>query len=29
VQAQIDREVAAVALVQSIGGGWRGLEPQP
>jgi outer membrane protein TolC len=28
IQAQIDREVAAVALVQSIGGGWRGLEAQ-
>ena len=25
VQAQSDREVAAVALIQAIGGGWRGL----
>lgn len=25
VQAQIDRQVAAVALVQALGGGWRGL----
>lgn len=29
VQAQIDREVAAVALIQSLGGGWRGLEAVP
>ena len=29
VQAQIDRQVAAVALVQSLGGGWRGLEARP
>jgi outer membrane protein TolC len=25
VQAQIDRQLAAVALIQSLGGGWRGL----
>jgi outer membrane protein TolC len=25
IQAQIDREVAAVALVQALGGGWHGL----
>lgn len=25
VQAQIDRQVAAVALIQALGGGWRGL----
>jgi outer membrane protein TolC len=25
VQAQSDREVAAVALIQALGGGWRGL----
>ena len=29
VQAQIDRQVAAVALVQALGGGWRGLEDTP
>jgi len=29
VQAQIDRQVSAVALVQSLGGGWRGLEARP
>lgn len=27
VQAQIDRQVAAVALIQALGGGWRGLTP--
>lgn len=26
VQAQIDRQLAAVALIQALGGGWRGLE---
>lgn len=26
VQAQIDRQLSAVALVQALGGGWRGLE---
>jgi NodT family efflux transporter outer membrane factor (OMF) lipoprotein len=26
VQAQVDRQVAAVALIQSLGGGWRGLD---
>jgi outer membrane protein TolC len=25
VQAQSDRQVAAVALIQALGGGWRGL----
>jgi outer membrane protein TolC len=25
VQAQIDRQLAAVALIQALGGGWRGL----
>jgi outer membrane protein TolC len=25
VQAQIDRQIAAVALIQALGGGWRGL----
>ena len=29
VQAQISREIAAVALVQALGGGWRGLEVTP
>lgn len=29
VQAQIDRQLAAVALVQGLGGGWRGLESAP
>jgi outer membrane protein TolC len=24
VQAQIDRQVAVVALIQALGGGWRG-----
>ena len=28
VQAQVDRQVAAVALIQSLGGGWRGLVAQ-
>lgn len=26
VQAQIDRQLAAVSLIQALGGGWRGLE---
>lgn len=26
VQAQIDRQVAAVALIQALGGGWQGLD---
>lgn len=26
IQAQIDRQLAAVALIQALGGGWRGLE---
>jgi outer membrane protein TolC len=26
VQAQIDRQLAAVALIQALGGGWGGLE---
>ena len=26
VQARSDREVAAVALIQAVGGGWRGLQ---
>jgi NodT family efflux transporter outer membrane factor (OMF) lipoprotein len=26
VQAQIDRQLAAVALIQALGGGWRGLD---
>ena len=26
VQAQVDRQVAAVALIQALGGGWRGLD---
>jgi outer membrane protein TolC len=26
VTAQIDRQLAAVALIQALGGGWRGLE---
>jgi len=25
VQAQIDRQLAAVALIQALGGGWQGL----
>ena len=29
VQAQIDRQLAAVALIQALGGGWRGLEAAP
>jgi NodT family efflux transporter outer membrane factor (OMF) lipoprotein len=29
VQAQIDRQLAAVALIQALGGGWRGLDPAP
>ncbi|MDB5897985.1 MAG: outer membrane protein-like protein, partial [Ramlibacter sp.] len=29
VQAQIDRQLAAVALIQGLGGGWRGLAPMP
>lgn len=29
VQAQIDRQLAAVALIQALGGGWRGLEDTP
>lgn len=29
VQAQIDRQLAAVALIQALGGGWRGLEATP
>jgi NodT family efflux transporter outer membrane factor (OMF) lipoprotein len=29
VQAQIDRQVTAVALVQGLGGGWRGLGSTP
>ena len=29
VQSQIDRQVAAVALVQALGGGWGGLVPAP
>lgn len=26
IQSQIDRQVSAVALIQALGGGWRGLE---
>lgn len=29
VQAQIDRQLAAVSLVQALGGGWRGIEAAP
>lgn len=29
VQAQIDRQLAAVSLIQALGGGWRGLEDTP
>jgi NodT family efflux transporter outer membrane factor (OMF) lipoprotein len=29
VQAQIDRQLAAVALIQALGGGWRGLGATP
>jgi outer membrane protein TolC len=26
VQAQIDRQVAAVSLIQALGGGWTGVQ---
>ena len=29
VQAQIDRQLAAIALIQALGGGWRGLGASP
>lgn len=29
VQAQIDRQLAAVALIQALGGGWRGVAATP
>jgi NodT family efflux transporter outer membrane factor (OMF) lipoprotein len=29
VTAQIDRQLSAVALIQALGGGWRGLEAAP
>jgi NodT family efflux transporter outer membrane factor (OMF) lipoprotein len=29
VQAQIDRQLAAISLVQALGGGWRGVGPAP
>lgn len=29
VQAQIDRQLSAVALIQALGGGWRGLDAAP
>lgn len=29
VQLQADRQVAAVALIQAMGGGWRGLQAEP
>ncbi|MBE7367826.1 efflux transporter outer membrane subunit [Ramlibacter pallidus] len=29
VQAQIDRQLAAVTLIQALGGGWRGVAPAP
>jgi NodT family efflux transporter outer membrane factor (OMF) lipoprotein len=29
VQAQIDRQLVAVSLIQALGGGWRGLDASP
>ena len=29
VQSQIDRQLAAVSLIQALGGGWRGFEASP